>query len=273
MKKWIATSSMLLAMLTGFWPVFAQEKITVTASAPDAANGLDLTAVGQLFKSSTNLEVFERALNDPDAGVNNLDLDGDGNVDFIRVVEETVEGVHLIILQVPLAENEFQDVATIEVERTGEDRYIMQVHGNDFIYGTDYYVTASDIRIHRWPIIAMIYRPVYRPYRSMFHFGYYPNWWRPRVPLAVHAYRSRTVKIADRNVFTVARKTRVTGAARVHYVPRSSTHFRHDVKAVRPAGENVHVKKNTDKPARIKHERAGETPHKGGTREKPDRRH
>ena len=256
MKKRFATSAMLLAMLIGFWPVFAQEKITVTASNSEAANGLDLAAVGQLFKNSANFEAFERALNDPDVGVNNLDLDGNGKVDFIRVVEETVEGVHLIILQVPLAENEFQDVATIEVEKTGEDQYNMQVHGNDILYGTDYYVTASDIHIHQWPIITMIYRPVYRPYRSIFHFGYYPHWWRPYIPVAVHVYHARTVKIVGRNAFSVIKTTRVTGAARVHYIPRSSTLVKNKAKVVRPAGGNVPVKKKADKHARIKHERA-----------------
>lgn len=273
MKKRFATLAMLPAMLIGFWPLIAQEKITVAAAASGAAEGLDLTAVGELFKSSANLEAFERALNDPDVGVNNLDLDADGKVDFIRVVEETGEGVHLIILQVPLAENEFQDVATIEVEKTGAEQYSMQVHGNDIVYGTDYYVTPSDVHIHRWPIIAILYGPVYRPYRSIFYFGHYPNWWRLHVPLAFHVYRARTVKIVGRNAFTVVKNTRVTGVARVHYIPRSSTHFRNNAKAVRPAGGTVPVRKKTDKPARIKHERAKESQQKGGTREKPDRRH
>jgi hypothetical protein len=248
MKKRFAASAVLLAFLTFLWPVFAQEEISVSASTPEAADGLDLAAVGQLFKDSENLEAFEKALNDSTVGVNNLDLDGNGTVDFIRVIEETAEGVHLIILQVPLAENEFQDVATIEVEKAGEDQTNMQVHGNDILYGPDFYVTVSDAHIHRWPIIALIYRPVYRPYRSVFYFGHYPHWWRPRVPLAVHVYRGRTVKIVGRNAFTVVKTTRVTSVTRVHYIPRSSIRVVNRVKVVRPAVKPAPARK-ADKPA------------------------
>jgi hypothetical protein len=273
MKTRFATSAVLLVIWAGFWPVFAQENIRVTASSSEAANGLDLTAVGQLFKTSANLEAFERALNDPDAGVNNLDLDGNGQIDFIRVVEETDAGVHLVILQVPFADNDFQDVATIEVENTGEDVYNMQVHGNDLIYGRDYYVTFHDTRIRSWPIIAMIYRPVYRPYRSVFHFGFYPRWWRSRVPLAVPAYRARTVRIVERNAFTVGNHPWVIGADRIHYIPRSSLHFQQRAHAFRRERETEPVNGKGDHSAGKKYERPNEANHNSGSRERPERRH
>ncbi len=62
----------------------AQEEITVVAPTSEAAEGLDLKAVSELFKDSENLEEFEKALNDPEVGINNLDLDENGEVDFIR---------------------------------------------------------------------------------------------------------------------------------------------------------------------------------------------
>jgi len=248
MKKRFTACAVLLATMTVFGALSAQEEISVSATTSEAADGLDLAAVGQLFKDSENLEAFEKALNDSATGVNNLDLDGDGKVDFIRVVEETAEGVHLIILQVPVAQDEFQDVATIEVEKTGEDQVNMQVHGNDILYGPDYFVTVSDVHIHHWPIIALIYRPAYRPYRSVFHFGLYPRWWRPRAIVAVHVYRGRTVRIAGRNAFTVVRTTRVTRVAKVHYVPRTSPVVVKRVKVVRPAVKPAPARK-ADRPA------------------------
>ena len=39
-------------------------------------------AVAELFKDSKDLEAFEKALNDSEVGINNLDLDEDGEVDF-----------------------------------------------------------------------------------------------------------------------------------------------------------------------------------------------
>src|SRR5215210_5623061 len=144
MKKRFVASALAPIMLISCL-VFAQEKITVVAPTSEAAEGLDLNAVAELFKDSKDLEAFEKALNDPEVGINNLDLDENGEVDFIRVVEEIADDTHVIILQVPLGKDEFQDVATIEVEREGNDKYNMQIHGDEVIYGVDYYVAPSDV--------------------------------------------------------------------------------------------------------------------------------
>ncbi|MFQ5676456.1 MAG: hypothetical protein ACE5G1_11205, partial [bacterium] len=149
--------------------------------------------------------------------------DDNGEVDFIRVVEEGVDDTHFIILQVPLAENEFQDIATIEVERTSDEDYNMQLHGNVIIYGDDYYIAPASVYIHSWPIITWLYGPVYRPYRSVFRIGFYPRWWRPYRPVSLHVYRTRTVTITGRTTFAVRKTSRVRSVARINYKPRSST--------------------------------------------------
>jgi hypothetical protein len=193
------------------------------APTSEAAEGLDLKAVGELFKDSKNLEEFEKALNDPQVGVNNLDLDENGEVDFIRVVEEVAGDTHVIVLQAPLAKNEFQDVATIEVEKAAGDQYNMQVTGNETIYGANYYVATPDVHIIRWPLIASIYAPAYRPYRSVFYFGAYPRWWRPYHPVTLNVYHTRAVRLTGRSAFAVTGTRRVTTVSRVHYTPRYST--------------------------------------------------
>lgn len=203
--------------------VAAQEDVTIVAPTSEAAEGLDLHAVSELFKDAENLEEFEKALNDEENGVNNLDLNEDGEIDFIRVVEEVADNTHVIILQVPLGENEFQDVATIEVEKSGEEAYNMQVHGNEVIYGPDYYVAPTVVHIHTWPLIRWIYRPYYRPYRSAFYFGFYPRWWRPWRPVTIGVYRTRTVRYTRRATFSVTRTSRVRTVTKVNYRPRSST--------------------------------------------------
>lgn len=223
MKRRFVASALLLPLLVSCCVALAQDKVAVVAPTSEAAEGLDLRAVGELFGESKNLEDFEKALNDPELGVNNLDLDDNGQVDFIRVVEEVAEGTHVIILQVPLGKDEFQDVATIEVEKAGE-QYNMQVTGNEIIYGADYYVvTPPDVGIVTWPIIPWIYAPVYRPYRSVFYFGYYPRWWRPYPRVTVGVYRTRTVRLTGRTTFTVTKTRRVTTVSKVSYHPHTST--------------------------------------------------
>ncbi|MFQ5866118.1 MAG: hypothetical protein ACE5IW_12915 [bacterium] len=247
MKQRLVTSATLLLLLASYCLVSAQEEVTVVAPTSEAAEGLDLKAVSELFKDSENLEEFEKALNDPDVGINNLDLDENGQVDFIRVVEEVAGDTHVIILQVPLAENEFQDVATIEVEKTGDDGYNMQVHGNEVIYGVDYYVVPTYVHIHTWPIIPWIYRPVYRPYRSVFYFGFYPRWWRPYRPVTLNVYRTRTVKLTRRPTFSVTKTSRVKTVTKVHYKPHSSTLVKKKTKVTHTAAGTKGIKKVTKK--------------------------
>jgi hypothetical protein len=199
----------------------SQEKVLGVEPASEAAEGLDLNAVGALFEDSKSLEEFEKSLNDPATGINNLDLDEDGNVDFIRVVEEASDGTHLIILQVPLGKNEFQDVATIEVEQKADD-YAMQVHGNDVIYGENYYVAPIRVRVNTWPIIAWIYRPAYRPYRSVYVSGHYPRWWKPYHPVRAEVYRTRAAGMR-RGTFALTRTAGVRSVTKVKYRPHTST--------------------------------------------------
>lgn len=200
----------------------AQRNLPKGSAASYAAGGLDLQAVGELFKETATLEEFEKALNDPEVGVNNLDLDENGEVDYIRVVEQVSGNTHLIILQVCLTENEYQDVAFIEVEKNDEDTYNMQVHGDEEIYGVDYYVVPAEVHLHVWPIITWIYQPVYRPYRSRFYFGFYPRWWRPYRPVSVQIYRTRTIRLTNRATFTVSRTSRVQWGTKIHYQSHSS---------------------------------------------------
>jgi len=241
----------------------ADENVTIIAPTSEAANGLDLHAVSEIFKDTENLEEFERALNDPDEGINNLDLDGNGYVDYIRVVEEVVNNSHAIILQAAIGEDEYQDVATIEVEKSGND-YNMHVHGNEIIYGTNYFIAPSRVHIHTWPIIAWIYRPVYRPYRSVFHWNVQPRWWRPFRPLHINVYHGRTKRFTNRNSFVVTRNARVRTITRVKYKPRTSVRV---TKHVGYKKTNVTTNKTTTKKVGLKkttHRKTGRTTVKKG---------
>ena len=223
MKTTFVSLLLLLALLAGLACASRRQNVTVIAYTSEAADGLDLYAVAELFKEAENLEEFEYLLNDPEIGVNNLDLNDNGEVDFIRVVEEISGDTHIIILQAALGNDEFQDVATIEVERTGDDEYALQMHGCDVIYGVDYYVIPpAHVHLHTWPTIIWIYRPHYHPYRSAFYWGHYPRWWRPYDPVTVNVYRTRTVKYARKTKFKVRKTSRVRTVTKVKYRQRNS---------------------------------------------------
>jgi hypothetical protein len=221
-SKNILISLIVVLVLTGFSFVYAQEEEPVISPATEAAEGLDLQAVCELFKGSENLSEFEQDLNNPEIGVNNLDLDGNGEIDFIRVIEEVEDDTHIVVLQVPIAEDEYQDVAYIEIEKTGEEEYNVQAHGNEVIYGPNYYVYPPTVTIRTWPILPRLFYPGYRPYQSVYRFGFYPRWWKPRPIVKVNIYHTRVFKIRGRAPYRIAHRSRVTTLHRIKYKPRTS---------------------------------------------------
>jgi cystathionine beta-lyase family protein involved in aluminum resistance len=57
-------------------------------------------------------------LNDPELQISNLDLNNDNEVDYLRVIETVENRTHVIIIQSILDNDVYQDVATIDVEKT-----------------------------------------------------------------------------------------------------------------------------------------------------------
>ena len=175
-------------------PLTTGRRVRVTALNDDISQNLDLNAVAALFGQSATLEAFEQALNKED-GICNLDLNGDGYVDYLRVVEVEEDGNHLVVLQAVLAQDIYQDVATIvaekpAVQQTAQTVTYVQIVGDPYIYGRRYvlepvYVRRPLIYDIFWPVRPM---PVYRPYRSPYHWGYMPAYYRPLPPRPMNTY-------------------------------------------------------------------------------------
>ena len=49
--------------------------------------GFDVNKLAQFVKTSTDPATLEKAINDPANRINNLDLDKDGNIDYLKVQE------------------------------------------------------------------------------------------------------------------------------------------------------------------------------------------
>lgn len=176
-------------------------------------DNLNLFAVMNLFQESETLEAFERRLNDPEAMINNLDLNDDGYVDYIMVHDYKEDNLHNIVLRVALNENEYQDVAVFVVEVRRDGSALIQLIGDEALYGPNYIVepnyaerpnpgyrgnvshSPSTTVVHttyyevaQWPVIVYISAPVYRPWRSAWYWGYYPAWYSPWSPHYYHYY-------------------------------------------------------------------------------------
>ena len=136
MKTRVLTLIGLLTMLSiNMW---ADETITVSATQDEIAEQLDLKAVASAFGQAKNLEEFERVLNDEEQHISNLDLNSDGMVDYLRVIESADGNKHLVIIQAVLAKDIYQDVASIYVERDEvTNETTVQIVGDEYIYGTN----------------------------------------------------------------------------------------------------------------------------------------
>lgn len=170
--------------------MIAQEYVTVTANSEDIANNLDLNLVAALFGKSANVEEFESMLNNPDSAFSNLDLNGDGQVDYLRVVESSDGNRRLVIIQAVLARDIFQDVASIYLEKDKSTNEVsVQVIGDKFIYGDNYIITP--VYIYRPVIYSWLWSSIYVPYCSPWYWGYYPFYWRHWHCLTYHDYWRR----------------------------------------------------------------------------------
>lgn len=178
---------------------------------------LDLYAVLDLFQKSKTIEEFEKSLNDDKAGIVNLDLNNDGNVDFIKVVTEQDGDNFLFILQDDISEKETQDVAVISVAKDAAGKVSMQIIGDMDLYGKDYVVepnteptaaitanpayvgtdpvtvnveaTTEVVVVESTTVVTYVYSPYYVPYYPTYYYGYYPYWWRPVAVVSIGIYR------------------------------------------------------------------------------------
>ena len=180
-------------------------------------DNLNLYAVMKLFQESETLEEFERNLNDENSRINNLDLNGDNQIDYIHVFDNVYNNVHNIVLQVAINRNERQDVAVFTVERDNNGNVWLQLTGDEALYGKNYIiepivanvaetpnpgyignaatvngqrvvVAPAVVEISAWPLIVHIYGPRYVVWRSPWYWGYYPAYWRPWRPYYWHYY-------------------------------------------------------------------------------------
>ncbi|HSN48122.1 MAG TPA: hypothetical protein VLR29_05125 [Flavobacterium sp.] len=215
MKNSILLIVLLLTSLFSM-PVFSQTKDKpVSLGLP--GDNLDLYAVMEIFQKSKTIEDFEKSLNDTNKGINNLDLDNDKKVDFIKVITNKDGDSFTFVLQVPVSKTENQDVAVILVSKDKSGKAFIQIVGDEDMYGKNYVIepkgtssastanpaytggntetvnlppqsTTTTVVVQSPPIVQYVYSPVYVPYYPPYYYGYYPPYYHPIVPIAFGIY-------------------------------------------------------------------------------------
>ncbi|PVX45788.1 hypothetical protein C8C85_1593 [Flavobacterium sp. 103] len=209
-------SFLVIAMSLFSLNAFSQTSDTGELGLP--GDNLDLYAVLDLFQKSKTIEDFEKSLNDEKTKINNLDLNDDKKVDFIKVETKKDGDDFTFILRDPISKTETQDVAVIMVSKDKNKKISLQIIGDKDLYGKDYIVepapkgsggvtanpaytgtnpvtvnvpaSTTTVVVEQAPIVQYVYSPAYVPYYPPYYYGYYPPWFGFATVMAVGIYRS-----------------------------------------------------------------------------------
>ncbi len=227
-----------LALLLFSSPLFAQSDMESDSTGLPGDN-FSLEAAIELFKKSSSPEDFEKRLNSEYSDVNNLDLNEDGEIDYIRVVDNMEGDVHALVLQVAVSEKESQDVAVIEIEKQGAENALLQIIGDEELYGEQTIAEPFEeekaksgkdkgpaaqrapvrivVNVWLWPSVRFMYAPAYRVWVSPWRWRVYPTWWRPWRP---HPWRVYHVRVMPYRAHCHVIRTHRVVRAHAVYAPR-----------------------------------------------------
>ena len=158
--------------------------------------------------------------------------------------------VHAFILQVAVSEKETQDIAVIELEKTGNETAMIQIVGDEDIYGEqtivepdgggyesaflDFKINSNQsgpnpsfeknisgivINVWLWPSVRFVYAPGYRLWVSPWRWHHYPGWWKPWKPYKWHVWHP--YRVHHHRSFVVVHTHRAINAHRVYTPYRS----------------------------------------------------
>ena len=182
--------------------------VQVTQATP-AAEGLDLQAVGALVKDAKDGEDLEKKINVPE--INNMDLNLDGNVDYIKVQEYGSGDNRGFSLTTEFEAGEEQEIATIDIAKTGSEEVDVEVHGNEQIYGRNHYYRSrfgiGDMLIMGWLFSS------HSRYGSPYGYGRYPGYYSPYRGVAPAVYQSRVGSRASSSGFNSAQSSSISSKA------------------------------------------------------------
>ena len=156
-----------------------QNNVTIQSSGPA---GFDVNKLAQVVKTSTDPQKLEQAINDPGTKINNLDLDKDGNIDYLKVEEN---GPNKLKVVDDVSESDSVTVARINIDpNTANNTADLTVQGNPNYVGYENNYYHSSFTFTDFLLLSYLMRP-HAYYVPMYHYGYYPSYYS-----RVHTYRT-----------------------------------------------------------------------------------
>lgn len=220
-----------------------------------AKDNLDLQRIAPLLEEADDPQEFEYLLNKDD-GINNLDLNGDGYVDYISVAEyeDPDTGARGFSLFDKFGVDDIQEIATIIFDRDRPNRRGARVYidGNDQIYGEDYFY-ERDWLDKSMDIANYLFgdRRDDDYYESPYYYDRYPDDYTVYRVVETPVYRTRVTRLYPEPVFV---KTQVNPAM-TKIMIKSPYHGKYmekvHAKLLKPTKEQKEFYKNKPKPLKF----------------------
>ncbi|HEY8930860.1 MAG TPA: hypothetical protein VIM55_16765 [Mucilaginibacter sp.] len=138
----------------------------------NVAAGFDVNKLAQFVKNSTDPQTLEKAINNPANQINNLDLDKDGNIDYLKVTEG--ENNQLKVVD-DISNSNSVTVASINVDPVNNNTANLSIQGDPSYVGYNNYYHSS-FSFTDFLIMSYFLRP-HAYYVPMYHYGYYPSYY------------------------------------------------------------------------------------------------
>jgi len=210
--KRIALLAGLLSAVT-FWTACNREQTPQTQQAPVvtqngttippddqywAKNNFDLQRVGEIVRRSHSPEEFERYLNRP-GGIDNLDLNGDGYVDYISVREfDDINDPYCrgLSMYTQYGPDQIQELGTVMFYRD-QPQYPgarILLRGDPRIYGDNAYYETNWLD-QTLQLVSYLFNGNRDIYSTPYYYDNYPNWYETYNVVETPVYQQRVVEL------------------------------------------------------------------------------
>lgn len=227
-----------------------------------AKENFDLQRVGSLLERSNSPQEFEAYLNEDD-GINNLDLNGDGYVDYISVdeFEDRGDGERGLSLFSRFGPDLIQEIATIIFYRDDLNspgaRIVLA--GNEQIYGdNNYYETNwADRSVG---IVTSLFGERDAYYRSPYYYDNYPDDYEIYEVAPPQYYRTRIERTYPQPVFVYTAAPTFITRVKIKSPHKGKWMDKVHAKLAKPTREQTEFKKNNPgRPAFVKADKVAKT--------------
>lgn len=269
-------------------------------------DNFSLQGAVEMFKKAHSIEEFEQLVNTESNNVNNLDLNNDGKTDYVKVIDKADGDVHAFVLQAVVSSNENQDIAVIELEKTGNENAVLQIIGDEDIYGEETIVEPSGdeenvsfantgghgpyaeninagnrviVNVWFWPSVRFVFAPAYVVWVSPWRWHAGPGWWRPWHPVAYTVFYPRRAFYHPH--YVVVHTNRIVRARTIYRPGRVTsvtvrTHYQAPIARYRTTRTTMHQNRPatvTRSTTTVRHSPGGTTVTRKTTKAHSGRRH